>query len=221
MSLLHQPRDATHLGTSSRTSTAAVPRGSKDPCLTVAGAPATNGRDLGHWSKHAVSATVDLPTREVHMSSALERSPVLPDQPQLRVPTPVKRFGYVVAATVNGVMLWAAHQLLDWGWPSFLTDEFEQVLGLVAASLIAGIVVNLTLAIHHRGRVRALADLVTATFGLVVGLRMWQVFPVDFTGYATDWSGPVRVALGVGIGATGIAIIANLVKLVTGPQDHA
>jgi len=155
------------------------------------------------------------------MSSALERSPVPPEQPQLRVPTPAKRFGYVVAAAVNGVMLWAVHQLLDWGWPSFLTDEFEQVLGIVTASLIAGIVVNLALAAHHRGRIRALADLVTAAFALAVGLRMWEVFPVDFTGYATDWSGPVRVALGVGIGATAIAIIANLVRLITGRQDDA
>ena len=43
--------------------------------------------------------------------------------------------------------------------------------------------------------------------------------PVNFAGYATDWSGPARVALGVGIGASGLAIIANLVTLVTGPHD--
>ena len=82
------------------------------------------------------------------MSSALRRSSVPPQQ-QRRVATPARRFGYLVAAAMNGVMLWVAHRLLDWGWPGFLTDGFALVLGLVTASLIAGIVVNLALAIHH------------------------------------------------------------------------
>lgn len=155
------------------------------------------------------------------MPSALEGHSAPPQQPQRRVPTPVRRFGYLVASAINGVMLWVAHQLLGWGWPGFLTDAFDLALGLVTASLIAGIVVNLGLAVHHRGRARALADLATAAFALAVGLRMWAVFPFDFAGYATDWSGPMRVALGVGIAATGIAIIANLVKLVGGSADDA
>jgi hypothetical protein len=153
------------------------------------------------------------------MSSVHERPAAPPERPRRRIPTPAARFGYVVAATMNGVLLWVVHQLLDWGWPSFLTDDFELVLGLVTASFIAGIVTNLVLALHHRGRIRALADLVTAAFGLAVGLRMWEVFPFDFTGYATDWSGLVNIALIIGIVATGIAIIVNLVKLLIGSQD--
>ena len=155
------------------------------------------------------------------MPAALERSPVLPDQRQRRVPTPVRRVGWVVAAAVNGVLLWVAHQLLGWGWPAFLTDDFELVLGLVTASLIAGIVVNVVLAVHHGGRVRALADLVTTAFALAVGLRLWEVFPFDFAGMTTDWSTLLRVALGVSIAASAIAIIANLVKLAGGSTDHA
>lgn len=155
------------------------------------------------------------------MSSGLEGPSAPPQQPQRRVPTPAKRFGYLVAAALNGVMLWAVHQLLDWGWPAFLTADFERVLPLATASFIVSIVVNLALAVHHRGRSRAFADLVTAAFALAVGLRVWEVFPFDFTGYTTDWSGPMRVALGVGIAATGIAIITNLVKLVTGSDDDA
>ena len=155
------------------------------------------------------------------MSSALEGASAAPQQPQRRIPTSAKHVGYLVAAALNGALLWVVHQLRDWGWPGFLTADFERVLGLVTASLIAGIVVNLALAVHHRGRSRALADLVTAAFALAVGLRMWEVFPFDFTGYATDWSTPMRVALGVGIFATGVAVIANLVKLVTGSDDDA
>lgn len=155
------------------------------------------------------------------MSSKLRRSSAAPEQPRGRVPTSAKRVGYLVAAALNGVLLWAAHQLLDWGWPGFLTTDFERVLGLVTASIIASMAVNLALAVNHRGRARAFGDLVTAAFAMAVGLRFWEVFPFDFTGYATDWSTAMRIALGLGIAATGIAIIANLVKLVTGSDDDA
>lgn len=153
------------------------------------------------------------------MSSALDRAPAPPEPARRGVPTPVKRIGFLVAAAVNGVMLWVAHQLLEWGWPAFLTADLERVLGLVTASFVASIVLNLALAVHHGVRFRAFVDGVTAGFALSVGLRMWAVFPFDFSGYATDWSTVVRVALGLGIAATGIAIIANLVKLVTGAED--
>lgn len=155
------------------------------------------------------------------MSSELQRRPAPPEQPRRRVSTRAKRFGYVLAAVVNGVMLWAAHQLLDWGWPGFLTDDFELMLGLVTASFIASIAVNLALAVHHRGRVRSLADIVTAAFGLAVGLRTWEVSPFDFSGYATDWSSFVHVALVIGIAATGIALIVNLVKFVASSEHDA
>lgn len=150
------------------------------------------------------------------MSAALDRPPAPSKPPRRGVSTAAKRFGFLVAAAVNGLLLWVAHQLLDWGWPGFLTQDFESVLGLVTASLIASIVVNLALAVHHGVRFRAFADGVTAAFALAVGVRMWVVFPFDFAGYATDWSGAVRVLIGLGIAATGIAIVANLVKLLTG-----
>jgi hypothetical protein len=155
------------------------------------------------------------------MSSVLERPVEPPERPPLRVPTPVRRFGYVVAAGVNGLLLWVVHRLLDWQWPAFLTVDFELVLGVVTASFIASIVVNLALAVHHPVRARALADLVTAAFALAVGLRMWEVFPFDFAGYATDWSRFVEVALVVGIVAAGIAIVASLIRLIIGSDPGA
>lgn len=152
------------------------------------------------------------------MPSVLAPPAAAQEQRQPRVPTPVKRFGYLIAAAANAVLLWVAHQLLDWGWPGFLTTDFELVLGVVTASLVTSIVVNLALVIDQRARLRALADLVTAAFAMAVGLRMWEVFPFDFSGYENDWSGLAHVALIAGIAATGIAMVANLVKLVAGPD---
>jgi hypothetical protein len=127
-----------------------------------------------------------------------------------------RRFGYLSAIVANAVVLWIVHQLLEWEWPAFLTEEFAQVLPLVSASLIASMVVNAGLVLRDHGRAKALGDLITAAFGLAVSVRMWAVFPFDFTGYGTDWTWAVRVALVVGIVATAIGALVNLVKLVTG-----
>lgn len=154
----------------------------------------------------------------MEMSSVLERPVVPPEQQSLQVPRAVKRFGYLLAAIANSVLLWVAHQLVDWGWPSFLTADFEMVLGLVTAALIAGIAVDLLLMVHHEGRLKVLTDLVTAGFALAVGLRMLEVFPFDFAGYANDWSGLVLVAVIVGIAAAGIAVVVNVIQLVPGPD---
>jgi hypothetical protein len=132
-----------------------------------------------------------------------------------------RRFGYFVAIVLNGTMLWVAHQLLGWGWPDFLTGDFVQVLWLLSASFVAGMVVNAGFLFDDRGRFRALGDLVTAVFGLLVSLRVWNVFPFEFSGYANDWSWLLRTGLGVGIGGTVIAIMVNVAKLLRPTDEHA
>lgn len=147
------------------------------------------------------------------MTSTVTPSPTT-DRPSLS--PAARRFGYVMAIVANAIMLWLAHQLLGWEWPSFLTDDFDQVLGLITASFVASMVVNAGYLVHDRGRFRALGDLVVAAFGFVVSLRMWNVFPFDFSGWETDWSWLVRTALVVGIVGTAIAMIVNLGRLARG-----
>ncbi len=128
-------------------------------------------------------------------------------------PTAVARAGYVAAIAVDVVLLWVTHQLLAWGWPGFLTEDFTQVIGLVSASLVVSMVVNAGFLVRNTGPFRALGDLVNASVALAVTVRMWQVFPFDFTGYANVWNGLVRGALILGMVATGIAVVANIGKL--------
>lgn len=134
-------------------------------------------------------------------------------------PTPTRRVGYAMAIAVNGLMLWLANQLLDWQWPSFLTTDFDVVLPLLSASFVVGMAVNAGYLVVDRGRFRAVGELLTAGFGLAVSLQMWDVFPFDFTGWSTDWSWLVRVALVVGIVGSGIAILVHLVRLVRPTDD--
>ena len=139
--------------------------------------------------------------------------------PTTRRSSATRRFGYLVVIAVNAVLLWAVNQLLVWGWPGFFTEEFAEVLPLISASLIAGMVVNAGLILRDTRRAKALGDLITAAFGLAIGVRLWTVFPFDFSGYGTDWTGALRVALGVGIAVMAIAVLANLATLITGDAE--
>ena len=140
-------------------------------------------------------------------------STVAPPRATAGPPSAPRRFGYLVSIAVNGVLLWMAHQLLGWGWPGFLTPAFDDVLGLLSASFVVSMVVNAGFLVRDRGWFRALADLVTSGVGLAVVMRMWDVFPFDFSGYQHDWSWAFRIALVVGFVGTLIGIVVNAVTL--------
>jgi hypothetical protein len=65
----------------------------------------------------------------------------------------------------------------------FLTPDTPQVLGLLNFSIVTGIVVNAAYLVYDARWFRALGDLATASIGLAVLARIWQVFPFDFGGY--------------------------------------
>lgn len=130
-----------------------------------------------------------------------------------RPPATLRRVGYTISVAGNAALLWIAHHLLEWQWPDFLTADFDAVLPVLTASLVAGILVNAGYLLDDREHVRAFGDLVTAAFSLAVLARFWSVFPIDFATYDNDWSGLVRLLLGLGIFGTSVGAIASLVKL--------
>ena len=97
-----------------------------------------------------------------------------------RAPGQGRRAGYVIAVAINAVMLWIAHQLLDWGWPRFLTEDFEELLPVITWSLVASIVVNALFVVADPPWFKALCNVVTSAISLAVAVRTWQVFPFDF-----------------------------------------
>ena len=132
--------------------------------------------------------------------------------PTDRPPPAGRRFGYVIAIAVNAVLFWLVHQLLGWGWPGFLTEDFDRVLPWLSVSFAAGIVANACFLYRDRGWFRSLADLTTSTIGLVVSVQTWKVFPFDFTGH--DWSWAIRLGIVVGIVGCAIGMVVHAVKLV-------
>ena len=140
--------------------------------------------------------------------------PHAPDHPPLG-----RRLGYLVAISVNAFLWWMAHQLLEWEWPGFLTPAFDDVLPLVSLSFAATIVANVGYLWRDRGSFRAAAELCTSTVALLVSVRMWDVFPFDFSGYDHDWTWLFRTALVIAIVGSAVAMVVNAAKLARTPAD--
>jgi len=97
-----------------------------------------------------------------------------------RRPAPgVRRAGYVVAVLIQAALLFAINKWPGWDVVPFLDAEFPRVLGLVNASVVAGLVANLVYLVHDPRWLRSLGDAVTTTAGLVAMVWIWQVFPFD------------------------------------------
>jgi hypothetical protein len=137
-----------------------------------------------------------------------------------RAPVASRRVGYAVAILVNAAMLFAVNRWPGWDAVPFLTTDTREVLALVNASILAGVIANTVYLANDARWVRALGDLVTTSIGLAAMVRIWQVFPLDFAGSSFNWELVARILLAVGIVGSGIAIITALVSLITSPSKE-
>jgi len=123
-----------------------------------------------------------------------------------------RRAGSVVGAIIDGAMLWLIHGWPGWEVAPVLTVETPRVLGIVTASLVAGIGVNLLQLLPHPGWLTPAGSAVTSAFGVAVLLRVLQVFPFAFhSGF--DWALVVRVVLVVGIVGAAVGLLVAIVSL--------
>lgn len=128
------------------------------------------------------------------------------------VPSPGRRIGYGVGAGINIALLMVVNSLVDWGWPAFLTSDFERLLPWINVSLIASLVVNLMFIAYDAAWFKSGWNVVLSAISLAVVTRTLQIFPFDFS----DWSWPIetvaRIVLVVVAVSLVIAIIAEGVK---------
>jgi hypothetical protein len=131
-----------------------------------------------------------------------------------RTSVAARRFGFGVAAVVNAAIWYVINIWPGWQQVQFLTEETTLVLWLVNISLIAGVVVNVVFAAYDSPWVKSLGDLITTSIGLVVLVRVWQVFPFDFSGYSTNWAVFARFVLVVAIAGSIIGVLVQFASLV-------
>lgn len=127
----------------------------------------------------------------------------------------VRRLGYVVDALINVALLGLANIWPGWAAVPFLTAETLLVIGAVNAAIASNVVADVVYLISDPPWLRALGGMVTTTIGLLALVRIWQVFPFDFSGSSIDWSLVVRVVLIVAIVGSIIAIIVAFMKFIS------
>lgn len=127
-----------------------------------------------------------------------------------------RRFGYGVAIAVNVVMLFVVQNILDWGWFSFLTEEFSDVVPWISLSLGISILVNAVYLVDDRRVVKSTGQILINLVNIGVSYLILQVFPFDFSTYDFDWSIVARVVLIVAIVGSAFGAIAEVGKLVSG-----
>ncbi|MDV3220421.1 hypothetical protein [Intrasporangium sp.] len=125
-----------------------------------------------------------------------------------------RRGGYAVAMAVNITLLVMVNEAPGWEAAPFLTERTTEVLWLVNASLVAGVVANGVYLAVDRPWVRALGDALTTAVGLASLVLIWQVFPFAFDTTTVPWDLIARWVIGIGIVGSVVGIIAALVRFV-------
>ncbi len=123
--------------------------------------------------------------------------------------------GYLAAILVNAVLLYVANNLLGWGFPRFLTSDFGRVLWIINLSLVATIIVNFAYLGFDGNWFKSATQIGLNALTLTVSVRMYQVFPFDFSSYQFDYTAIARIVIILTIVGTLAAMIVELVKLAT------
>jgi hypothetical protein len=140
-----------------------------------------------------------------------------------------KRAGYGIAIAVNVALLFLANNLLDWDLVPFLTDDFARVLWLVNISLLGAVIVNVMYLRYDRAWFKSVCQIGLGWVSMAVAIRMYQVFPFDFTAYEFNWEPLARfvivmttVGVGIGILVEVIALSRDVVRhLTTTPTSNS
>lgn len=127
-----------------------------------------------------------------------------------------QRAGYVVAVAVNAVMLYIVNNLLAWDVLPFLTEDFARVLPLLNVSLVVTIIANALFVVYDARWFRSSGQIVLLAISMAVTVRLYRVFPFDFTPYAIDWGMLGRFALLIAMFGIGVGIIVELGRLIFG-----
>ena len=127
--------------------------------------------------------------------------------------TVTTRGGNIGSVLVNAVLLWGINVWPGWKAVPFLTADMERVLGMINASLTAGIIANLIFVVIRNRGVMALGNLAVLGIGLAATLRMLEVFPFDFGDSWSGWPVVVRVLLVLGIVGSIIGMVVEIVAM--------
>jgi len=125
-----------------------------------------------------------------------------------------RRVGYAVAVLVNAALLYAANGWPGWDAVPFLTGDMRLVMGVVNASIVVSLAVNVVCLLRDPPWVKGLGDMLTLIVGIVALVRLWEVFPFDFGDGSFDWSLVAHLGLGIAVVGSAIGVVAAFASFV-------
>lgn len=128
----------------------------------------------------------------------------------------VRRFGYLISIALNAAFLFIVNNVLEWDLTPWLTDDFEEALPLIRTVLIATIVVTAIYMFFDARWFKSLTQIGLAGISLAATLRLYRVFPFDFSAYEFPWNTVARSVLIIALVGIAISIFAETIKFVRG-----
>ncbi|HSJ46065.1 MAG TPA: hypothetical protein VK923_15435 [Euzebyales bacterium] len=120
----------------------------------------------------------------------------------------------MITIVINAMVLYVVDNVLEWDLLTFLTDDFASVLPLLELSLLATIAVNVVYLAYDEPTFRTVMQLGLSGISLAVVLRLYDVFPFDFSDYDPAWGTVARAVLILAIVGTGIGLVVEAGRLV-------
>jgi uncharacterized membrane protein SirB2 len=130
-----------------------------------------------------------------------------------------RRFGYAIAVVINLVLLVVVQNVVEWGWPPFLTEEFADVVPWISASLLVSIAANLIYQFNDSPSVKSTGQILVNLVSIAVTYVVLRVFPFDFSSYAFNWTPVVWIVSILAIVGAGISVLTEAIKLVSSGPD--
>lgn len=125
-----------------------------------------------------------------------------------------RRFGYTVAIAINAGLLYVVNNLLDWDWLPFLTEAWDDVLPIIRVSLVAAMIVNAGYILFDHKWFKSLTQIGLAGISMAATVRIYQVFPFDFTQYDFGWETLTKAILIIAMVGVGISVLVETGKLI-------
>lgn len=124
------------------------------------------------------------------------------------------QIGYGTAIAISLVLIYIVQNLGEWGWFSFLTEEFGEVVPWIAFSLVAGALAYVAYILYDSQVLRWAGEIVTNVITVVVVWKVFTVFPFDFTGYEFPWNTLTRFILILAMAGASIGAAVNFSKII-------
>lgn len=122
-----------------------------------------------------------------------------------------KKTDFVVAIVVNIIIWYIANNILNWNI-SFITPEFNQVLGILNVLILSTIGANIIFLAYYRGWLHNLLKIILNVLGLLVASAFYQVFPFSFSQEIYTWG--VLLALILAMVVYILMIFIEIIKFI-------